>query len=255
MSQQWERCFYFDIETVPLYSATRLTELPSDLQAALRYKGHRLLSNSGVTDASPEAIDVRAEQFWNSDASFFPQYSKICSIAIGIPNFKGETYAIRSYTSENEKEVLISIVNLLEKLQSGALEGIRFIPSGYNILDFDLPFLQSRLMVNELPIPSCINTIGKAPWKVLAKDLALFWGKRYSSLIEVATALGLPSPKELFDGSQVKRVFYQHQYKDHQGVLQSFPDSASALNAIGKYCEADVMTVMQIANKIMKYEE
>ena len=62
--------------------------------------------------------------------------------------------------------------------------------------------------------------------------------KHYTSLKLMAHVLGIPSPKEDIDGSQVAGVYYKE--KD--------------LSRIVRYCERDVITVAQIFLKLRNEE-
>ena len=58
--------------------------------------------------------------------------------------------------------------------------------------------------------------------------------KHYTSLKLLAHILGIPSPKDDIDGSQVARVYYEDQQLDR----------------IVSYCEKDVVTIAQILLKM-----
>jgi uncharacterized protein YprB with RNaseH-like and TPR domain len=60
--------------------------------------------------------------------------------------------------------------------------------------------------------------------------------KHYTSLKLLTRILGIPSPKDDIDGSQVRDVYYQ----DHD------------LQRIATYCEKDVVAVAQIILKLRK---
>jgi len=62
--------------------------------------------------------------------------------------------------------------------------------------------------------------------------------KHYSSLKLMANVLGIPSPKEEFDGSLVRQVYY----KDN------------GLHRVIRYCEQDVITVAQIILRLRNEE-
>ena len=75
---------------------------------------------------------------------------------------------------------------------------------------------------------------GKKPWEVPHLDTLELWKfgdyKHYTSLKLLTHILGIPSPKQDIDGSQVAEVYYKE--KD--------------LPRITKYCERDTVAVAQL---------
>ena len=88
-------------------------------------------------------------------------------------------------------------------------------------------------MVNRLPIPPLLNTEGQKPWEVRLLDTNDIWKfsdvKYYASLISLAYAFGVPSPKNGMDGSQVGTAFFEGRIDD-----------------IKAYCIKDVVTLINI---------
>ena len=79
-----------------------------------------------------------------------------------------------------------------------------------------------------------MNLFGKKPWEVAHLDTLELWKfgdyKHYSSLQLLTSTLGIPSPKDDIDGSEVAKVYY----KDKN------------LDRIVKYCEKDTIAVAQL---------
>ena len=88
-------------------------------------------------------------------------------------------------------------------------------------------------------MPSILNIAGKKPWEVNFIDTMELWKfgdyKHYTSLKLLTHTLGIPSPKDDMDGSQVADVFYNK--KD--------------ISRIVAYCERDVVAVAQV---LLKFE-
>jgi hypothetical protein len=90
-----------------------------------------------------------------------------------------------------------------------------------------------------MQLPNLLNVVGKKPWEVkYFMDTMELWKfgdyKNYTSLKLLAAVMGIPSPKDDIDGSEVGMVYWLE--KD--------------LNRIAVYCEKDVLTVVQL---FMKY--
>ena len=80
--------------------------------------------------------------------------------------------------------------------------------------------------------------MGKKPWEVPHLDTLELWKfgdyKHFTSLKLLTKVLGVPSPKDDIDGSEVAKVFYKD--KD--------------IDRIATYCEKDVIAVAQIILKL-----
>jgi predicted PolB exonuclease-like 3'-5' exonuclease len=90
------------------------------------------------------------------------------------------------------------------------------------------------MIINKITLPEKLNIFGKKPWEVAHLDTLELWKfgdyKHYTSLKLLANILGIPSPKQDIDGSDVARVYYEE--KD--------------LEKIVKYCERDTIAVAQL---------
>jgi predicted PolB exonuclease-like 3'-5' exonuclease len=91
-----------------------------------------------------------------------------------------------------------------------------------------------------LGLPDKLNLFGKKPWEVPHLDTMELWkfgdNKHYTSLDLLTNILGIPSPKEDIDGSQVAKVYYED--KD--------------LKRIVEYCERDTLAVAQVYLRLMQ---
>jgi len=108
----------------------------------------------------------------------------------------------------------------------------------HNGKEFDYPYIARRMVINGLGLPDKLNLFGKKPWEVPHLDTMELWkfgdNKHYTSLDLLTNILGIPSPKEDIDGSQVAKVYYED--KD--------------LKRIVEYCERDTLAVAQIYLKL-----
>ena len=94
------------------------------------------------------------------------------------------------------------------------------------------------MIINSISIPSQLNLFNKKPWEIPHLDTLHLWRfgdyKNYTSLKLMAHVLGIPSPKDDIDGSQVAKVFYDD--KD--------------IDRIVVYCEKDVVTIAQVVLRL-----
>ena len=111
----------------------------------------------------------------------------------------------------------------------------------HNGKEFDFPYLSRRMIINGIRIPNKLQLFGKKPWEVPHLDTLDLWKfgdyKHYTSLTLLAHALGIPSPKDDINGSQVRDVFYEE----------------NDIHRIATYCEKDTITVAQILLRL-RYE-
>jgi hypothetical protein len=90
------------------------------------------------------------------------------------------------------------------------------------------------MIIHQIELPSKLNLFGKKPWEVPHIDTMELWKfgdyKHYSSLQLLTTILGISSPKDDIDGSEVAKVYYKEKN----------------LGRIVKYCEKDTIAVAQL---------
>ena len=186
--------------------------------------------------------DTTAEEYYPMRAAILAEFAKVVCISFGY--FKKENkngvagyqLRIKSFCSEDEKEILVRFVETLNQLH---VQNHQWIFTGHNIKEFDVPFLCRRMLVNGIPIPSYIDFQNMKPWDTPILDTLHLWRfgdyKHYTSLKLLAAVLGVPSPKDDIDGSQVGNVYWKE--KD--------------LARIAVYCQKDVLTV---ANVILRFK-
>ena len=182
--------------------------------------------------------DITAEEYYPKRAAILAEFAKVVCISTGY--FKKENnelkLRIKSFYSENEKDVLESFTKMLDQLHS---KNSRWIFTGHNIKEFDIPFLSRRMLVNNIAIPPYIDFQNMKPWDTPVLDTLHLWRfgdyKHYTSLKLLAATLGVPSPKDDIDGSKVGEVFWEEKN----------------LERIAIYCQKDVATV---ANVLLRFK-
>jgi hypothetical protein len=98
------------------------------------------------------------------------------------------------------------------------------------------------MIINSIEIPFKLNLFGKKPWEVPHLDTLELWKfgdyKTFTSLKLMAHVLGIPSPKDDIDGSEVRDVYYEE----------------NDIDRIVIYCEKDTITVAQIVLRLRNEE-
>jgi uncharacterized protein YprB with RNaseH-like and TPR domain len=187
-------------------------------------KSKELLKKTTLADESPESI--------YRQAGIYAEFGKVICISCGYlaPDKK---FRLKSFYGDDEKALLESFSSMVQKFCS---TGDKLL-CAHNGKEFDFPFLARRMVVLGIPLPDVLDTSGKKPWEVNHLDTMELWKfgdyKSYTSLLLLATILGIPTPKDDIDGSMVWEVYWKEKN----------------LKRIVIYCQKDVLTVAQILRR------
>lgn len=182
--------------------------------------------------------NTTTEEYYPMRAAILAEFAKVICISTGYFKKENKSWQLRikSFYSENEKEVLDGFIKCLKQLHS---KKSKWIFTGHNIKEFDIPFLSRRMLVNNIAIPSYIDFQNMKPWDTPVLDTLHLWRfgdyKHYTSLKLLAAVLGVSSPKDDMDGSKVGEIFWKEKN----------------LERIANYCGKDVATV---ANVILRFK-
>jgi predicted PolB exonuclease-like 3'-5' exonuclease len=211
-----------DIETVKIVPKL---EKGTDLYDSWEYKMRYAREAEKFGDESLEYL-------FDQKAALYSEFAKVVCISIG--KIKDGVLKFKSYSGDNEKELLNEFFSILEGLQAN---NSNLKIAGHNLLGFDIPFLMRRGVINGLDLPSMIDIAHLKPWEIkfVVDTMSLWKGTGYtnSSLINIAVALGLPSPKMDINGSETSEVYYRGE-----------------IDRIVKYCESDILCCANIIRKI-----
>lgn len=218
-----KRLLFFDIETCGKYKdyADFYTNDPDGCKI---FENKMIRINSGRYE---DHIQAYAGQ-----VSLFPEFGQIACLSYGV--WKDGEMTISTIKNEgNELDMMKKIYMLFVKASANNL-----IPCGWNIKNFDVPWVVRKCLTNGLEVPSCLSTYEKKPWEVAVLDLKEVW-KSNSSLDvtfeDAVYAMGLPTPKDDIDGSQVHDVYHNFN---------------GGLDRIVTYCEKDVKAMILFAEKL-----
>lgn len=212
-----EDILFLDIETVPLFE--NYDEL-SQTEQSLWDEKTKYQRKDGFS----------AEAFYDR-AGIWAEFGKIVCISVGYFSFRSEqrTFRVRSFIGE-EVQILKDFASLLDQHFSRSNK----LLCAHNGKEFDFPYIARRMVINRIRIPLKLQMFGKKPWEIPHLDTLELWKfgdyKHFTSLKLLAHTLGIPSPKDDIEGSQVREVFYKE--KD--------------IDRIATYCEKDTVTVAQI---------
>ena len=217
----FENILFLDIETVPQYSTH--DQLPLNFIALWEKKSGQL---SRIEKFSTDG-NLKPDEVY-SRAGIYAEFGKIVCISTGI--FRSGTLWIKSFFGDDEKELLISFIDMLNKARE---KNINYL-CAHNGKEFDYPYLIRRMLINGLEVPAILDLSGKKPWEVNHLDTMELWKfgdyKNYTSLELLATVFGIPTPKDDIKGSDVARVYWQ----EHD------------IPRIVTYCQKDVATIVNL---------
>lgn len=211
---------FLDIETVSQYET--FDQMPEEWKELWSLKAQILLRNKET-----ETVESIYER-----AGIYAEFGKIICISCGYILGQGEDrkLIIKSFSSTNEKKLLTEFAGMLNRW---ATDNQKFL-CAHNGKEFDYPYICRRMVINGISIPEMMQISGRKPWDVRHLDTMEFWKfgdyKSYTSLKLLAKVLGIPSPKDDIDGSQVNTVYWME--KD--------------IDRIVNYCQKDVLTLTQV---------
>ncbi|APG65847.1 3'-5' exonuclease [Tenacibaculum todarodis] len=213
-----QNILFLDIETVP--QQEKWTDVSIEIQKlyAAKTKYQR-------------KEEFTPEEFYDR-AGIWAEFGKIICISVGyFVEIKGKTqFRVTSFYGDNEHEILINFKGLLDS----HFNKKNHVLCAHNGKEFDFPYIARRMIINRVELPEKLNLFGKKPWEIAHLDTLELWKfgdyKHYTSLKLLTTILGIPSPKQDIDGSEVANVYYKEKN----------------LPRIVEYCERDTVAVAQL---------
>jgi len=212
-----ENILFLDIETVS--ETEKFSELDKTKQELWEAKSRYQRKE----EFSPEEFYDRA--------GIWAEFGKIICISVGYFTNQGDTRLFRTTSFYGEEATLLKeFKNLLISHFSQA----KHLLCAHNGKEFDFPYIARRMIINGIELPYKLNLFGKKPWEVPHLDTLELWKfgdyKTYTSLKLMTNVLGIPSPKDDIDGSEVYKTYYQD----------------NDIDRIIIYCEKDTIAVAQI---------
>jgi len=212
-----ENILFLDIETVP--ERQHFSDLDATKQDLWESKSKYQRRD-----------EFTAEEFYER-AGIWAEFGKIVCISVGYFTFQGDLRKFRTTSFySDESQLLKDFKNLL----NSHFNQTNHLLCAHNGKEFDFPYIARRMIINNIELPYKLNLFGKKPWEVPHLDTLELWKfgdyKNYTSLKLLTNILGIPSPKDDIDGSEVYRVYYEE----------------NKIDRIIVYCEKDTIAVAQI---------
>ncbi|NVJ87546.1 MAG: 3'-5' exonuclease [Algoriphagus sp.] len=211
---------FLDIETASL------TERFEDLDERLR---EEWVKKEKYLKKDPNGI-IEPGALYFERAGIHAEFGQIICVGVGYFQWKKKEkkliFRSKVFQNENERELLISFSELLQKK--------KWVLCAHNGKEFDFPYLCRRMLIQGVPLPEPLQLAGKKPWEIRHLDTMELWKfgdyKYYTRLELLASVFGIPTSKDDLDGSQVNSTF--HLEKD--------------MDRIQKYCLQDVEVTARV---------
>ncbi len=209
---------FLDIETVPQ------KEFWADLPKTTKELFAKKTAYQRKEQISPEDFYRRA--------GIWAEFGKIICISVAYFSEKENKKNLRvtSFFGDNEKQLLLDFKKLLDT----HFNKTNHLLCAHNGKEFDFPYIARRMIIHQIELPAKLNLFGKKPWEVPHLDTLELWKfgdyKHYSSLQLLTSILGIPSPKDDIDGSEVAHIYYKE----------------NNIQRIVSYCEKDTIAVAQL---------
>lgn len=157
-------------------------------------------------------------------------YGRIVCISFGYIDNDGQK-RISSFYGEDEREIVESFNNLLQKIEKKT-----FNLSGFRINHFDIPWVLHKCHKYGIKPANIIYVYDKKPWDMRITDMSDDWRQKFAwafSFDEMCYELGVDSPKQEMNGSEVHKCFWNGE-----------------LDKIKRYCESDVSASIDVSLKL-----
>jgi uncharacterized protein YprB with RNaseH-like and TPR domain len=212
-----EHILFLDIETVPQHANY------NDLDETTKTLWEGKTKYQRKEDFTPEEFYDRA--------GIWAEFGTIVCISVGYFKMQGDLRKFRVTTFHGEEDTLLKEFKTLLQTHFNKTQHVL---CAHNGKEFDFPYIARRMIIHGIDLPFKLNLFGKKPWEVPHLDTLELWKfgdyKTFTSLKLMAHVLGIPSPKDDIDGSEVRDVFYEE----------------NDIDRIIIYCEKDTVTVAQI---------
>lgn len=240
MIKELNEILFLDIETAPL--CRNIDEVDEPLRELFLEKKkpkNKSKSRKALKEEDSDVDEDKAEEEAFGGTGLQAEYGKVICVSLG--RFDGgitdEHLKVHSVAYDDERKLLLELAEILNRSKNYKL-------CAHNGKVFDFPFLGKRFVINQIPLPSQLNIMGKKPWEVPHIDTMEMWAFGAKSNNSVALKLlcavfGIPSPKDDIDGADVASVFYND----------------NDLPRIVTYCEKDVRVLAKVYKKMAGFWE
>ena len=199
-----------------------------------------------IRSGKSEKASMTDEELYESEAGLYDEFSRVICVGLGkLVLEETEVDGEKNYAFRKKLKCVSNTdeAKLLSEVSEGYLSknSHQFKFCGFNIHNFDMPFLRNRMHINRVGIPSTIRGATKKPWNSNTFDLMIYWqennSRPYIGLEDLCLALGVDSPKDLCNNKDV-----QNMWRDGK------------IEEIKTYCKKDVSSNMDLVLRLLNAE-
>jgi len=223
---------FIDIETVSSHSSL------AEMEAQHPNLHHHWPAKANlIRKGKPELMDLDDAKTYEQEAALYAEFAKTVCISIGqvtFDDYDNASFKVKSFYGDDEQTIIEDFFKAITALLRRA-PNLKIV--GHNIKGFDLPFLLRKAVVYGVNIPRELHLHSIKPWESCLLDTSEIW--KFGSwtgapLGLLCTVLGIPTPKDAMDGSQVSEAYWKE----------------SRLEDIKTYCEKDVKATANVILKV-----
>lgn len=213
-----------DIETVRIKEYYK--DLSPEWQSAWGYK----CKQDGEIPSNSELRIL-----WEKNASLYAEFSKVCAVSLAFLDTTGNKLFCKEFFGEDETAILSNLKVMLDKISSKD-KSFRLV--GHAAKFFDYPYLCKRYVINNLYIPSILDTAHLKPWEsqnlCTNNDIWKMGGTGAgSSLQALCTCLNIPISKVDLVADGVGEAYFKKEFK-----------------RIATYCSLDTIATFNVVRRI-----
>jgi predicted PolB exonuclease-like 3'-5' exonuclease len=190
----------------------------------------RLKREDNYTES--ELCDVEfLQKHWVKKSPVYPEYGRIICISYAIQ--KDGVLHTKTIYEDNEKDILLKFKNLCILAEQRGL-----VLSGWNIKNFDIPWIWRKMVYYNISRPTMLKITNKKPWNldfIDLKEIIKCNSSIVPSLNETLLSSNIPSPKEGdVNGANTHQAFWDNRIEE-----------------IKDYCELDVQCTHQLLTRVI----
>ena len=144
------------------------SELPKELSNLWIQKYHHKFEKDFLSPKTGDLLHTDFCETYMDHADYIAEFSTITEICIGaIELAKDSTKFITEVVTldgKTEQQLLDSLSKSLNKLPSSTI-------AGYNIANYQIPFIVKRMLINKINIPFHFKLRNKKPWEINMIDV------------------------------------------------------------------------------------
>lgn len=238
----------FDLETAPKSQHfSIMSERMRQLWEGIVKRDYNSMLKKELDEGSDEQSALSL--IYKDKAALYPEFSKILCISVGkITELSSVDTNI--IIDNDEKKILSLFVKnvLVPLIERAKTNKNTYGLIGWNILNFDIPFLLKRLVYNGIKIPDGFWQTDAKPWERLLKHTDIMKDLMFDSY-EVRHRISLDMACEMFGVESPKKEVSSHIWI-HNLIHSELPWEEKK-EQLTNYCNADVTATGQIAIKLL----